>query len=164
MRINYLFCKSSELLRMGKYIVMKRYLVLLIFLIIINAGSAMAERLTIIAPVANIRSGPDSKSDILWKVEKYYPIFVIKKSDSWYYFRDFEDDRGWVHKTLVGNVPAVITKKDLCNIRSGPSTKDKILFSVEKGIPFKVLEHKDRWLRVEHTDGDRGWIFDALVW
>jgi SH3-like domain-containing protein len=89
---------------------------------------------------------------------------VIKKSDSWYYFRDFEDDRGWVHQTLVGNVPAVITKKDLCNIRSGPSTKDKILFSVEKGIPFKVLEHKNRWLRIEHSDGDRGWIFDALVW
>jgi hypothetical protein len=49
---------------MDQYIVMKRYLILLILLIVINAGSAMAERLTIIAPVANIRSGPDSKSDI----------------------------------------------------------------------------------------------------
>ncbi len=149
---------------MDKYIAMRRYLVFLIFLIIINAGSAMAERLAINAPVANIRSGPDSESDILWKVEKYHPIFVIKKSDSWYFFRDFEDDRGWVHQTLVGNVPAVITKKDLCNIRSGPSTKDKILFNVEKGIPFKVLEHKGSWMHVEHKDGDRGWIFDALVW
>ena len=149
---------------MDKYIVMKPYLVILTILILINAGSALAERLTIIATVANIRSGPESKSDILWKVEKYYPIFVIKKSDSWYYFRDFEDDRGWVHKTLVGSIPSVITKKDLCNIRSGPSTKDKILFSVEKGIPFKVLEKKDRWRHVEHADGDRGWIFDGLVW
>lgn len=149
---------------MDKFIAMRRYLIFLIFLIIINAGPAMAERLTIIANVANIRSEPDIKSDILWKVEKYHPIFVIKKSDSWYFFQDFEDDRGWVHKTMVGNVPAVITKKDLCNIRSGPSTKDKILFSVEKGIPFKVLEHKGRWMQVEHTDGDRGWIFDALVW
>ena len=52
---------------MGKYIVMKRYLVFLTFLITVNAGSAMAERLTIITSVANIRSGPDSKSDILWK-------------------------------------------------------------------------------------------------
>ena len=149
---------------MDKYIVMKPHLVMLIFLVVINAGSALAERLTIIAAVANIRSGPESKSDILWKVEKYYPIFVIKKSDSWYYFRDFEDDRGWVHKSMVGSVQAVITKKDLCNIRSGPSAKDKILFSVEKGIPFKVIEKKGRWLHVEHTDGDSGWIFDALVW
>lgn len=143
---------------------MKRHIIIYILLIVITAGTAMAERLTIIASVANIRSGPNANSDILWKVEKYFPIFVIKKSESWYYFRDFEDDRGWVHQSLVQDLPAVITKKDLCNIRSGPSTKEKILFSVEKGIPFKVLEHKDRWLHIEHADGDRGWIFDGLVW
>ena len=143
---------------------MKPYFMILIILVVLNAGDALAERLSITAPVANIRSGPESKSEILWKVEKYHPIFVIKKSDSWYYFRDFEDDRGWIHKSLVSSVPSVITKKDLCNIRSGPSTKDKVLLSVEKGIPFKVLEKKGRWLHVEHTDGDRGWIFDALVW
>lgn len=146
------------------YFILKSYLVILTLLITINAGTAMAERLTIIASMANIRSGPDTNSDILWQVEKYYPILVIKKSDSWYYFKDFEGDMGWVHESLVGDVPAVITKKDLCNIRSGPSTKDEILFSVEKGIPFKVLEHNNRWMHVEHADGDRGWIFDALVW
>ena len=149
---------------MDKRIVMKPYFVIITILVVFNAGAAVAERLSITAPVANIRSGPESKSEILWKVEKYHPIFVIEKSDPWYHFRDFEDDRGWVHKSLVGSVPSVITKKDLCNIRSGPSTKDKILFSVEKGIPFKVLEKKGRWLHIEHTDGDSGWIFDALVW
>lgn len=143
---------------------MKRFLVYVIVLFIIGAGSAMAERLTITASVANIRSEPDTNSDILWKVEKYFPIDVIKKSDSWYYFKDFEDDHGWVHQSLVEDVPAVITIKDLSNIRSGPSTKEEILFSVEKGIPFKLLERKDRWLHVEHADGDRGWIYDALVW
>jgi SH3-like domain-containing protein len=97
-------------------------------------------------------------------VEKYYPIFVVKKSGSWYQFRDFEEDSGWVHKSLVGKVKAVITKKDLCNIRSKPGTKEKILFTVEKGIPFKVLKRKDRWLNVEHADGDKGWIHDSLVW
>jgi SH3-like domain-containing protein len=142
----------------------KRYSIFLIILIVIYSANAAADRLTIIAPLANIRSGPATKYDILWKVEKYYPIFVIKESDSWYYFRDFEDDRGWVHKSLVGKVPAVITNKDLCNIRSGPSTKEKILFSVEKGIPFKILERKGPWLHIEHADGDRGWIHDSLVW
>ncbi len=143
---------------------MKRYSLFLSFLIVIMAGTAMAERLTIVASVANIRSGPATKSDILWKVEKYYPIFVIKKSGSWYQFRDFEKDTGWVHKSLVGKLKAVITKKDLCNVRSKPSTKEKILFTVEKGIPFKVLKSKGHWLNIEHADGDRGWIHDSLVW
>ena len=143
---------------------MKHYSLFLSFLIVIMAGTAMAERLTIVAPVANIRSGPATNSDILWKVEKYYPIFVIKKSGSWYQFRDFEKDTGWVHKSLVGKLKAVITKKDLCNVRSKPSTKEKILFTVEKGIPFKVLKSKGHWLNIEHADGDRGWIHDSLVW
>ena len=143
---------------------MKRFSIFFIILIVVCSGTAAADRLTIVAPLANIRSGPATKYDILWKVEKYYPIFVIKESDSWYYFRDFEDDRGWVHKSLVGKIPAVITNKDLCNIRSGPSTKEKILFRVEKGIPFRILERKGPWLHVEHADGDQGWIHDSLVW
>jgi SH3-like domain-containing protein len=97
---------------MDTSIIMQRYSIFLIVLIVILAGTAMAERLTIVAPVANIRSGPDTKSDILWKAEKYYPILVIKKSGPWYQFRDFEEDSGWVHKSLVGQVKAVITKKD----------------------------------------------------
>jgi SH3-like domain-containing protein len=141
---------------------MKHYSIFLIVLITLTAGTALAERMTIIATVANIRSGPNAKSDILWKVEKYYPILVI--SGSWYQFRDFEEDAGWVHKSLVGKVKAVITKKDLCNIRSRPGTKEKIIFTVEKGIPFKVLKRKNRWLNVEHADGDKGWIHDSLVW
>ena len=143
---------------------MKRYSIFLVVLMTFWAGIAMAERLTIIAPVANIRSGPDTKSDILWKVEKFYPILVVKKSGAWYQFRDFEEDSGWVHKSLVGNVKAVITKKDLCNVRAKPSTKEKILFTVEKGIPFKVLKATDHWLNVEHADGDKGWIHDSLIW
>ena len=124
----------------------------------------MAERLAVISPVANIRSGPGTQYDVLWQAEKYYPILVIEKSDPWYQFRDFEGDKGWVHQSLVGNIETVITKKDLCNIRSEPGTGGKILFTVEKGIPFKVLERKENWLHIEHADGDTGWIHDSLVW
>ena len=149
---------------MVRLIIMKRYSILLVFLIVLSAGAALAERLTVVVPVANIRSGPGAKYDILWKVEMYYPVFVIEKKESWYHFRDFEDDKGWVHKSLIGKMKSVITKKDLCNIRSGPGTGNKILFTVEKGIPFKVLKRKDRWLHIEHADKDRGWIHDSLVW
>ena len=149
---------------MDKLINMKRYSILLVLIILFTAGAAMAERLAIVASVANIRSGPGSKYDVLWKVEKYYPIFVIEKKESWYQFKDFEDDKGWVHKSLVGKMQSIITKKDLCNIRSGPGTGNKILFTVDKGIPFKVLKRKDRWLHIEHADKDQGWIHDSLVW
>jgi SH3-like domain-containing protein len=143
---------------------MRRYGLFLIISFILHAGPALAERLAIIVPEANIRSGPGVKYDLLWKVEMHHPILVIEKSGQWYFFRDFEDDRGWVHESLAGNVPTVITKMNVCNVRSGPGANEKILFTVQKGIPFKVLERKGSWLHIEHADGDSGWIHNSLVW
>ena len=137
---------------------------ILIFILILGAGLAHAERLAVSASVANVRSGPGTQHGIIWKIEKYHPVFIINKSDPWYQFKDFEGDQGWVHKSLVGKIKTVITKGDICNIRSGPGTKYKVLFKVEKGIPFKVLERKDHWIHIQHADGDEGWIHASLVW
>ena len=139
-------------------------LVIILLLVLGFAATAFAERLAVSAPVANIRSGPGTRHNILWKVEKFFPILVIDKSGEWYQFKDFEDDRGWVHKSLVRKIPAVITKNDKCNIRSGPGTNHNVLFTVEKGIPFKVLKRQGSWINIEHSDGDKGWIHKALVW
>ena len=56
-------------------------------LLVICSGVAMAERFTVASKVANIRSGPGTKHEILWKIEKYHPLFVLKKSGQWYYTR-----------------------------------------------------------------------------
>ncbi|MEA1968433.1 MAG: SH3 domain-containing protein, partial [Thermodesulfobacteriota bacterium] len=39
-----------------------------------------------------------------------------------------------------------------------------VVFSVEKGVPFKVLQKKGNWMKIEHSDGDVGWIYKTLVW
>ena len=135
-----------------------------IALSIIFSSIAFAERLTIISSIANIRSGPGNAHDILWKVGKYHPIFVLKKSGNWYHFQDFEGDKGWIHKSLVSNIPSVITNNEKCNVRSGPGTKFEILFTIKEGIPFKILKCNGNWIHVQHADGDNGWIHKSLVW
>ena len=143
---------------------MKVYSTVLMIIILLGANLAQAERLAVSASVANVRSGPGTEYDILWKVEKYHPIFVIEKTDSWYHFRDFEGDKGWVHDSLVSKIKTIITKGEVNNIRSGAGTKFKIMFKVEKGIPFKVLTRKEGWIHIQHADGDKGWIHASLVW
>jgi SH3-like domain-containing protein len=143
---------------------MKVQSIIIIILIIASAGIANAERLAVSSPVANIRSGPGTSHNVLWKVEQYFPILVIEKSGEWYRFEDFEGDKGWVHRSLVGKIPAVITRSDRSNIRSGPGTSHQVLFTVEKGIPFKVLKRQKSWIHIEHADGDKGWIHKSLVW
>ncbi|NNL42630.1 MAG: SH3 domain-containing protein [Desulfobacterales bacterium] len=143
---------------------MKPYISIFTILLVLSSSVAFAERLAVASDTANIRSGPGTNHDIMWKVEKYHPIFIIKKTDVWYQFRDFESDEGWIHKSLVNKTPTVITKSDTSNIRSGPGTKNKILESVEKGIPYKVLNKKGKWLHIQHADGTKGWIHKSLVW
>jgi SH3-like domain-containing protein len=125
---------------------------------------ASAERLSVAVQVANVRSGPGITNEVLWKIEKHHPLLILKKSGSWYYFRDFEGDQGWIHKSLINKIPSIITKKEKSNIRSGPGTTFKILFAVEKGIPFKVINQKGTWIHIQHADGEKGWIHRSLVW
>jgi uncharacterized protein YgiM (DUF1202 family) len=132
-----------------------------LMLISMNAAAA---RLAVKVDVANIRSGPGTNFDILWQVQKYHPILTLKKEGAWYQFQDFENDRGWIHESLVADIPAVITARPKCNIRKGPGTGYDIAFTVESGVPFRVLDRRGRWLKVQHGDGDRGWIHDSLVW
>ena len=143
---------------------MKRTPILLLLMMSLCVTALAGQRLSVKAALGNIRSGPGTNYEVLWQVEKYYPVLVIKKTGSWYHFRDFEGDKGWIHKSLVGKQPTVITKEKYCNVRSGPGTKHAIQFSVEDGIPFKVIKRKGNWLQVEHADGDRGWIHKSLIW
>ncbi|MFC1877721.1 SH3 domain-containing protein [Thermodesulfobacteriota bacterium] len=142
-----------------------RFISYLTFVVILSTGGfAMAERLSVSSKIANIRSGPGTGYEILWKVESYYPIMVLKKSGLWINFRDFEGDEGWIHTSLVHKKPTVITIKDTCNVRTGPGTNHDVIFTVGKGIPFLIMDRQKNWIQIKHADGDRGWIYKSLVW
>jgi len=129
------------------------------------AGTVRAERMSVTAAKANIRSGPGTeKYTVLWEVERYYPVEVLRRQDGWVFFRDFEGDEGWIHEQLLGKEKTVITRTDMVNMRSGPGTQNAIVFKAEKGVPFRVLEQKGDWIHIESSDGDKGWIHKNLVW
>jgi len=57
----------------------------------------------------------------------------------------------------------VSVKKDGVNIRSGPSTSDKVVWQVFESFPLKVVERKGQWAHVEDFEGDNGWIYETLL-
>ncbi|MBF0204433.1 MAG: SH3 domain-containing protein [Desulfamplus sp.] len=122
------------------------------------------ERLSVKAKLANVRSSPKIDGEVLWQIEMYYPVIVVEKKDGWVKFKDFENDIAWIHGSLVDNTASVITIKDKCNVRKGPGTDQSLAFTVERGVPFKVLEKKDDWIKIQHADGETGWIFKSLLW
>jgi SH3-like domain-containing protein len=136
-----------------------------IFLLgLVATAAGAAERMAVAAATANVRSGPGTKYDQLWQVEKYYPVLVAEKKGGWCRIKDFEGDEGWIEGSLLDKTNTVIVRVAKCNVRSGPGTEHETAFSVTKGIPFKVLQTKGQWLQVEHADGDSGWLMKNLVW
>jgi SH3-like domain-containing protein len=138
--------------------------IVVVFAVLITAPVLAEERLSISTGIANVRSGPGLNHEILWKVQKYYPVVVLKKQGRWYQFRDFEGDTGWIHASVLSNTPTVITQATKCNIRKGAGTDFPVVFTVESGIPFRVLARKGPWIQIRHADGDQGWIHQSLVW
>lgn len=143
---------------------MKRIFLFTLLVLVLFVGTASAERLSVAASKVNVRSGPGTSHEILWSVGKYYPVDIIKKSGNWYRIRDFEGDTGWIFRSLLKKIPAVIVKGTIVNVREGPGTSYRVLFQAEKGVSFKLLNRKKRWLRVRHADGEVGWIHESLVW
>lgn len=142
-----------------------RWLLIGLMICWILAGTASAaERMAVKASIANLRNGPGKQHKVLWQVEKYHPFLVVSKKKNWYEIKDFEGDTAWIHNSLLAKINAVITVKDKCNVRAEPSTKAKKVLRVEKGVPFKVIKRKGDWLRIEHADGEVGWIWKSLVW
>lgn len=139
--------------------------ILMIVVLAAIAGAAQAERLSVTAAKANIRSGPGTEGfAVLWEVERYHPVEVLRKQDGWVFFRDFEGDEGWIHGELLGKEETVITRTDMVNIRSGPGTQNPIVFQAERGVPFRVRQREGDWINIESSDGDKGWIHKNLVW
>lgn len=57
----------------------------------------------------------------------------------------------------------VSVKKDGVNIRSGPSTKNNVIWQVFEGFPLKVLKREGKWASVVDFEGDKGWIYASLI-
>jgi len=137
---------------------------LVMIFVVAAPGFAKTRRMAVIVSKANVRSGAGTDYPSLWMMEKYTPVNVIRESNGWCLFTDFEGSRGWVAKSLLGVLETVITQKKLCNVRTGPGTTFDIAFQTERGVPFKVMERKGKWLKILHSDGDKGWIYEGLVW
>ena len=65
--------------------------------------------------------------------------------------------------TTVMAAEFVSVVKDGVNLRSGPTTKNEVLFQLPAGYPLKVLAKKGKWLKVSDFEQDKGWVFSSLV-
>ncbi len=143
---------------------MKKIFCFTLLALVLCVGAASAEQLSVAVNKANVRSGPGKNHEVLWCAHKYTPVNIVKTSGNWYEIRDFEGDKGWIYRSLLKEIPAVTVRVTLVNVREGPGRQFRVLFMADKGVSFKVLKRKKKWLEVQHADGEVGWIHKNLVW
>jgi SH3-like domain-containing protein len=57
----------------------------------------------------------------------------------------------------------VSVAKEEVNMRSGPSTKDQVIWEVFKAYPLQVMQRKNGWAQCLDFEGDKGWIYGPLL-
>lgn len=133
---------------------------LLIFTQVASAQSMVSvDRNTV-----NLRSSASTQSTILFELGKGYPLQVTRRQGNWLQVRDFENDKGWIYRSLVGNTAHLVVKVDVANVRSSPNTNGRILGKVEYGELLRTLERRSQWVRVQLESGTVGWVSRPLLW
>lgn len=142
---------------------------LIVVFCLFSASLLHAEKLSIKGDSVNLRSGPGLKFNILWEYGEGFPVKIIERKKDWVKIKDFEDDTGWIHESLLVDRPHMIVKAnrgrdEKINIRQGPSAEDKIVGKAYYGVVFETVQQQSGWVEVKHESGLSGWISSVLLW
>jgi uncharacterized protein YgiM (DUF1202 family) len=113
----------------------------------------------------NIRSGPSLDSPVLFRAPLGYPIQILKQQGNWVYFRDWQDETGWVDKPMVSDIDTAVIRVNRANVRSGPGLDHPVVGEAEMGEIYKVLGKTGDWVHLAlYLSNDRvGWVRSDLV-
>ena len=139
------------------------------FLLVIYQAVALAEMVSITEDESNMRSGPGTHHEVLWKIGSGFPVEVLKTSGEWLQVKDFEGSTGWVKKNMTQKTPHMIVKANKgttkqIDVRKEPNATSKIVARANYGVVFKTLEKKGQWVKVEHGKEVTGWVESNSLW
>ena len=128
-------------------------------------GAFSADYVSVQGDNVNVRTGAGTNYEVSMELFNGYPLKVLSTEGDWLKIVDFENDSGWIHKSLVteGNTVIVNGNKNV-NMRAEPSTNSTIIATVDRGVVLTVLETQGKWLKLKHSTGLIGWIYKPLLW
>jgi len=124
-----------------------------------------AEYVSVKGDNVNVRTGAGTNYEVSMELFAGYPLKVMSTQGEWLKIVDFENDSGWIHKSLVNNGNTVIVNGNKSvNMRAEPSTNSTVIATVDRGVVLTKLETKGKWLKLKHSTGLIGWIYKPLLW
>ena len=114
---------------------------------------------------ANIRVGPSINYPIEIKyIIKNYPLKVIEEYEDWRKVKDFKNNIGWIHKSLIsGTRTGIVLPKDNKNIELLNTLNGNIIGEIGKGNIIYLEKCKIDWCFVS-SGSFKGWMDKKNIW
>ena len=111
----------------------------------------------------NVRYGPSFESPVKFIYKKVnLPIKQIDKKDNWRRIIDMKKNSGWIHRSQLKPINAIIPLKDKVLFKK-PSNFSKPIATIKKGRVLIVQKCKEKWCKIE-TGKFKGWIKTDNIW
>lgn len=142
-----------------------RAIALLAALLALAVPHAVAQQMVSVSgEEVYLRSGPGTKHPPNWVLGRGYPLKVIGRRGDWLEVRDFENDKGWIHRLFTSRTPYHIVKVNVASLLSQPTTSGRIIGKFVYGETLRTIERKSGWIKVQRARGLRGWVARRQLW
>ncbi len=114
---------------------------------------------------ANIRVGPSKNYPIKLKyILSDLPIEIIEEYQEWRKVKDFKNNIGWIHKSLLsGNRTGIVLSKENKSIELLNTVNGIVIGEIRKGNIVYLEKCKIDWCLVS-IGNFRGWMNKKYIW
>lgn len=117
-----------------------------------------ANAVEVTASALNVRSGPSTRNGKVGLVRRGQAYPELERSGSWVKLQ-LGDRTGWSHGNYLrrSNLPLQVVTASSLNVRSGASTRYRVLGRLRRGTPVAVAGSSGSWRRIAFS-GRSAWV------
>ena len=114
---------------------------------------------------ANIRVGPSKNYPIEIKyIIKNYPLKVLEEYEDWRKVKDFKENIGWIHKSLISGIrTGIVLSNDNKTIKLLNTLNGNVIGEIGNGNIVFLEKCKIDWCLVSLDDYE-GWMDKNYIW
>jgi len=114
---------------------------------------------------ANIRVGPSKNYPIEIKyVKRNYPLKVLEEYEEWRKVEDFNNNIGWIHKSLISGIrTGIVLSNDNKNIKLFNTLGGSVIGEIGMGN-IVILEKCKIDLCLVSSENFKGWMDKKYIW
>ena len=105
-----------------------------------TSGLPVPRFVSLRADEVNMRTGPGTQYPVNWVFrQRALPIEVINEYSHWRKVRDWQDDEGWVHKSMLSGRRSAVVTAEVAVMRAAARPESPIIARLEQGVVGRLV-------------------------